>query len=94
VARDRQQQRTQQQQRSKVKLTQEATRAMKQYFEQCKKTNQVREMKKIYKPLVKKKESSNKLTMAQQHNEACRRREEHQSRNRAKCKEEKENMKM
>ena len=42
---------------------------MKQYFEQCKKPNNVRKTKKIYIPLVKKKESSNKLTKAGIQNE-------------------------
>jgi len=41
---------------------------------------EISEMKKIYKPLVKKKEcGQNELTMAQEHNETRSRREEHQS---------------
>jgi len=71
------------QQRSKAKPIQEATKAMKQYFEQYKKSNKVRETKKIYKPLVKKKESLNELTMAQTQNEARRRRKEHEVQMRA-----------
>ena len=67
---------------TKQKLTQVATKAMKQYFEKCKKTNKVRETIFFYKSLEKKKESSNELTMARQHNEARKRKAKHQSRNR------------
>jgi len=46
---------------------------------------QISETKKIYKPLVKKKESRSKRTlMVREHNETRRRREEHQSRNKEK----------
>jgi len=66
---------------AKQKPTQVATKAMKQYFEQCKKTNKVREMI-FFKSLEKKKESFNELTMARKHNEARKRKAKHQSRNR------------